>query len=322
MFKSKNLSYQEKRNPMILSVCPNPSIDTYAWLQQLNFGGVNRIEKLKEFPGGKGTHVAFALKQLGVGTSLFGNWAGNNGEWIKNASMKAGIRPVGIPLMGNNRKCYTFRSGDKTIENTELLEPGPEMTERDWQQFLRKFSSEVKKHEFVCMSGSWPTGAPDDAYLQLLLICTKHKKRALLDCSGIQLKNALKTKFFGLHINEHEALEAFGINDSVKVFSYLKDKVTLLALTNGKEGLYLRSSTSSLHANVVIDKVVSTVGSGDCLTAGIAYGVSNGLTLEDTAKYGVACGAANCLNDDLGMLKASDVENLFPKVKITIGKKD
>ena len=125
-----------------------------------------------------------------------------------------------------------------------------------------------------------------------------------------------------MHINEHEALEAFGINDSVKVFSFLKDKVTLLALTNGKEGLYLRSSTSSLHANVVIDKVVSTVGSGDCLTAGIAYGVSNGLTLEDTAKYGVACGAANCLNDDLGMLKASDVENLFPKVKITIGKKD
>ncbi len=302
---------------MILSVCPNPSIDTYAWLQQLDFGGVNRIAKLTEFPGGKGTHVAFALKQLGVDTSLFGNWAGNNGEWIKNASKKAGIRPIGISLKGNNRKCYTFRSNDKTFDNTELIEPGPEMSEKDWTQFLEKFNSEVKKHGLICMSGSWPKGAPKDAYLQLLKICAKHNVRAILDCSGIQLKNALKIPFYGLHINEHEAMETFGLANSTEAFAYLENKVSLIALTKGKEGLHLRSKKNLLQANVTIDQVISTVGSGDCLTAGIAYGIANGLNLENTAKYGVACGAANCLNEDLGMLKASDVRKLFRKVKVT-----
>lgn len=126
---------------MILCVCPNPSIDTYAWLQHIEPGETNRIEKLREFPGGKGTHVAFALKKLGADISLFGNWAGNNGEWIKDKSTKAGIRPIGIPLKGNNRKCYTFRSDDKSFDNTELLEPGPEMTGKDWEKFLKKFDS-------------------------------------------------------------------------------------------------------------------------------------------------------------------------------------
>jgi len=302
---------------MILCVCPNPSIDTYAWLHQMEYGKVNRIEKLKEFPGGKGTHVALALKELQVDVSLFGNWAGNNGYWIRETCKKRGINPIGIHLKGNNRKCYTFRSGDTAFDNTELLETGPEMTEKDWNKFLKEFNSQAKKHDLVCMSGSWPKGAPEDAYLQLLEICSKYGVRAILDCSGIQLKNALKTKFFGLHINEHEAMEAFGVSNSNEVFTYLKDKVSLVALTKGKEGLYLRSNNNLFHANVALEKVISTVGSGDCLTAGIAYGVAHRLSLEETVKYGVAYGAANCLNEDLGMLKAYDVRSLFRKVEVT-----
>lgn len=307
---------------MILCVCPNPSIDTLAWSDPIEYGAVNRIEKLKEFPGGKGTHVALALKELGGDVSLFGNWAGNNGEWIKDTCRRINVHPIGIPLKGNNRKCYTFRSGDTTFDNTELLEPGPKMAEKDWKKFLKKFYSHVKRHHLVCMSGSWPKGAPDDAYLQLLKICAKNDTRAILDCSGIQLKNALKTHFFGLHINEHEANEAFGTDSNTEIFNFLKGKVSLVALTKGKEGLYLRSKNKLLHANVLIDKVISTVGSGDCLTAGIAYGIANGLTLEDTARYGSACGAANCLNEDLGMLKASDVRHLFRKVDLTHKKVD
>ncbi len=301
---------------MILCVCPNPSIDTFAWSGPFKNGGVNRIEKLKEFPGGKGTHVALALKELNSEVSLFGNWAGPNGQWIKNNCRKKGIRPIGIPLKGNNRKCYTFRSNDKTFDNSELLEPGPEMTGKDWEKFLKKFNSCVKQHNLVCMSGSWPKGAPDDAYLQLLEICTKHDTRAILDCSGFQLKNALKTTLFGLHINEHEAYEAFGTKDATEVFEFLKDKVFLVAFTKGKEGLYLGSKNDRVHAHVAIDRVVSTVGSGDCLTAGIAYGIVSGLSWDDTAKYGVACGAANCLNEDLGMLKASDVRRLLHRASL------
>ncbi|SDD81994.1 tagatose 6-phosphate kinase [Pricia antarctica] len=64
---------------MILAVCPNPSIDTYAWLTVFKKGQANRISGMMEFPGGKGIHVAMALKELilrflywGIGLVLMG----------------------------------------------------------------------------------------------------------------------------------------------------------------------------------------------------------------------------------------------------------
>jgi len=302
---------------MILTVCPNPSIDTYAWLQIFRNGQANRISRIKEFPGGKGVHVAMALKELNFPVSLIGNWAGPNGEWIKKNSQLQGIEIVGTQLNGNNRKCYTFRSGlQKKINNSELLEPGPTMTAADWDFFITRFSMALNNCSLVCLSGSWPKGAPEDAYYQLLQISEKAGKRAILDCSGIQLKNALKGKFFGLHINEHEANINFGTKNHLEIRKHLEEKVSLLAITKGKEGLFLYLDNHYVHANVIVKNVKSTVGSGDCLTAGIAYAIVQELPFNQIAAYGVACGAANCMKEDLGILRFEDIQELLPLVQL------
>lgn len=41
------------------------------------------------------------------------------------------------------------------------------------------------------------------------------------------------------------------------------------------------------------------------------------MEIEDIARYGVACGAANCMYEPLGMLLKKDVEALLPKTIIT-----
>lgn len=38
--------------------------------------------------------------------------------------------------------------------------------------------------------------------------------------------------------------------------------------------------------SLLIDNVISTVGSGDCLTAGIMFALSEGMEIEDIARYG------------------------------------
>ncbi|SDD81963.1 tagatose 6-phosphate kinase [Pricia antarctica] len=224
---------------------------------------------------------------------------------------------LGPQLNGNNQKCYTFRSElDNDLNNTELLEPGPKMSAQDWNLFQIQFRKTLRHSTWVCLSGSWPEGAPEDAYSQLLQICEKENKKAISDCSGIQLKNALKGKFYGLHINEHEAISNFGVENRIEIRKYLKDNVSMLAITKGKEGLFLYLKDQYLHANVKVEDVKSTVGSGDCLTAGIAYAISNNLSLNQIAAYGVACGAANCMNENLGMLRLKDVQVLLPLVQI------
>jgi 1-phosphofructokinase family hexose kinase len=301
---------------MILSVCPNPSIDTYAWLDNFEPGGVNRIKKLEEYPGGKGVHVALAIAELGVSSKLLANWAGNNGDWIKKECSNRNIEISGIQLPGNNRKCYTFRSKNFDFQNTELLEPGPSLYAKNLIEFKDKFKSEIAKASLICMSGSWPKNSPNDAYAQLIEIAGKSNVKVILDCTGVQLEEALIKGFFGLHLNQHEAMNLCGSSNIKDLLRKLNGKVKLVALTKGKDGLDLFYNNQILTSNVAISNVVSTVGSGDCLTAGIAFAVFKKFEIKKIAAYGVACGAANCLSEALGMIKKEDVEKLLPKVQI------
>jgi len=150
----------------------------------------------------------------------------------------------------------------------------------------------------------------------LIQIANKYNKKFLLDCSGNQLIHALKEPFFGLHINEHEATETFGDSNIHEVKNSLGHSVELVALTKGKDGLYLSFKEQMVHASVAIDKVISTVGSGDCLTAGIAYAIAEQLSIEQIASYGVSCGAANCLYEKLGIFQPQDVRSLLSSVKL------
>ena len=45
------------------------------------------------------------------------------------------------------------------------------------------------------------------------------------------------------------------------------------------------------------------------------------MTFENMLRMGVACGGANCLREDLGMLYLEDVKKLFPEVDISQYKK-
>lgn len=301
---------------MILSVCPNPSIDTYAWLEDLKSGQVNRITKLEEFPGGKATHIAMALQQLGQQNTLMGNWAGNTGLWIQEQCAQRGIHIAGISLEGQNRKCYTFRSSNAELSNTELLEPGPTYRTEHWDQFKSAFEKEIVNHELICLSGSWPKGTPIIATRELIKSVNKAGKKIIIDCSGEQLKQSLNESFFGIHMNEDEAIALFNTNSIDTIIENLKSKVELIAITKGAEGLWLYYRDQLYHANVHIDKVISTVGAGDCLTAGIAYAVHNKLSAEHVAAYGASCGAANCLHEELGELKRETVQKLLEKVVV------
>jgi len=301
---------------MILSVCPNPSIDTYAWLDQLQPGHSNRITKLEEFPGGKATHIAMALQELGQQNTLMGNWAGNTGLWIQQQCAQRGINISGITLEGQNRKCYTFRSSNPEFANTELLEPGPTFSADHWKEFKTAFEKEIEHHDLICISGSWPKGAPNVATKDLINCVNKAEKKIIIDCSGEQLKQCLSESFFGIHMNEDEAISLFNTNSIDRIIENLKSRVELIAITKGAEGLWLYYQGQLYHSNVRIDQVISTVGAGDCLTAGIAYAVQNKLTPEQIAAYGAACGAANCMHEELGELRLESVQKLLKKVVV------
>lgn len=173
---------------MILCVCPNPSVDTSWTLEGGNIhpGSVTRITAVQRYPGGKATHTALALQEMGAPVLLMGIWAGENGRFIQAACHRYGLKTAGINLQqqspdqytAQNRSCYTVNGSnsssnsnsnsnssfssssfpDTQWNNTELLEPGPALSYADYSRFLEAYKDIINKKEIdqVVLAGSWP----------------------------------------------------------------------------------------------------------------------------------------------------------------------
>ncbi|MNF05107.1 6-phosphofructokinase isozyme 2 [compost metagenome] len=62
--------------------------------------------------------------------------------------------------------------------------------------------------------------------------------------------------------------------------------------------------------------VQSTVGAGDSMLAGIINSLSNGKTITESARYGVACGTAATMNQGTELCHLNDVEHLYDIIAV------
>src|SRR5690606_18207571 len=185
---------------MLLCHCPNPSVDQYVWIEHITPGKVHRISQEQHFPGGKGIHVAMALKELGEEVTILGFWAGPTVEWLRKQCHEMGISTCGPEVQGWSRTSMTFRS-DTMYNNTELIGCGPAIHEKDFENFRQSFQARLADATCITMSGSWPLGAQGDEYAQLITMANDQQKPVILDCAGQQLLHGLKAKPYAVHIN-------------------------------------------------------------------------------------------------------------------------
>ncbi|MBR9998654.1 MAG: 1-phosphofructokinase [Cyclobacteriaceae bacterium] len=302
---------------MLLAICPNPSVDTFVWVESLEPGKVHRANGEKRYPGGKGVHVALAASELGEEVTLLGFWGGETGNWIKNECLKRNIQCVGPGLNDWSRSCFTFKS-EGIYDDTELLGTGPEITLADYQEFIKNFNHYLEKADVITMSGSWPKGAPAGGYAEMIRAAKKKDKPVFLDATGDHFNLGLRERPYAIHLNISEGRSYTGLSEINDVVEYFKEYVDLVAITSGEEGLYMNVGDIILHGKVSLEKFYSAVGSGDCLMAGLAVGLANKMDAKEMLMLGVACGGANCLRKDLGMLYQHDVKMLLPKVEVNL----
>lgn len=294
---------------MILVVCPNPSIDTYWMMDDIKFGAVNRIKNQHKFPGGKGVHVAINIAELGESPTLLGIWGGSNGRWIKAACEQLQVPCDGVDIERENRNCIAVLSNNKSVLHTEFLEQGPEINTDIYQQLFSVYVAHLPSVSQIILSGSWPPGIGINPYGIFIDAANKNNIPVWIDCAGLVLQEALLHKPFGVHINQQEAIEI--CKDMQDPIKYFLQHTKMLALTEGKKGLHLYEGDKTAHAVYPVQEVISTVGCGDALLAGIVTASARNLSLSTIAKYGAACGAANCLRFELGMFYKEDVERFL-----------
>lgn len=304
---------------MILIVCANPSVDSFWTVETFKKGITNRSKEEMFYPGGKGIHSAFAINELGQEVKALGVWGGQTGQWLRKQCRHKNIKTIGPTVDQWNRLCITMKSDSKWNE-TELLGSGPDIEEDTIKDFLLAYKQCLanKNIESVIISGSVPSGFKIDFYPQLVEEAKNYDILAFVDASGPLLRQTLAANPFGIHVNQKEGQELYHQEGPDVIAERLQKYCELAAVTAGANGLYLGYRDESVHTLHKIEEssIVSTIGSGDCLLAGKCLACLKQKNIEHLARLAVACGSANCIHPELGMLKAEDVRKILPDVKI------
>ena len=305
---------------MILVINLNASVDKRYDMVELTKGEVMRAKAVDNTPGGKGLHVANVATILGEDCVATGLLGGKSGEFIAEKIRKYGIAQDFVQIAGETRSCLAIITEDGT--QTEILEPGPSVSEAEQQAFLKKYQELIKKADVIVASGSVPRNVPKDFYRILIEIAREYDKKFLLDTSGDLLKHGIAAKPYFIKPNKDEikALTGRKVEMQAEVIAEVKNfmqgGIALAAVSLGAEGSIVGYQDKIYKVTVPKIEAVNPVGSGDAYVAGMAIGLQRKYDIVDTIKLAAACGTANALEAESGFVTKHVVEDLIDKIRV------
>ena len=305
---------------MILVINLNASLDKRYELVDFAKGKIVRAKSVDNTPGGKGIHVANVDTILGEETVVTGFLGGKTGEFVAGKLEDYGINGDFVDVAGETRSCLAILTEDGA--QTEILEPGPEVSPEELKKFRKKYAELLDKADIVVASGSVPQGVPVDFYAELIEDAHAAGKKFLLDTSGDLLARGISAKpdFIKPNRDEIEALRGYRLHCEADVVReirhFLDEGIEMAAISLGSQGSLVGVDGDIYRVTVPEIDCQNPVGSGDSYVAGIAAGLQRKLSVEEIMRLGAACGTANALEAESGYVQKQIVEDLLPRIAI------
>jgi len=305
----------------ILTVTLNPAIDKTMRIKGFELGKDHRFEEPLLSAGGKGLNVSRALKKLGIKNLATGFLGGPDGEFIQGALCREKIDQDFIAIKCNTRTSLTVID-TATRRSTRLLEPGPKITGRDLRAFKKHYAQLLRRCKAVVLSGRNIPGAGDDIYRVLIGAAHRAGRLAVLDTSGLPLKEGIKAcpDVIKPNLAEAEFLLGEKLRTQVQlkkaVKALLKKGCRTVVISLGRKGAIAADEKDCYLAKVPVIKKINTVGCGDTMIAGFLAGYAKGQGLARSLSLAVAAGTANALTITPGGFTRLRVWHLAGQVKI------
>lgn len=282
---------------MIVTVTLNPAVDKVCLVDSLLIGDVNRIRESSSVAGGKGINVAKVLRQFHLPVACLGFLGGYSGRLIEDTMTKLGAECHFTDTKGDTRTNTSLLGGDGHV--TELLEPGPNITEKELAGFRKEFLYACEQCELMVLSGSIPQGVPDDIYAQLITECNRAGIKTLLDTSGEPLKKGILARPAMIKPNKKELEYLVGkrLSDRASIAKEAKALVAQgiekVVVSLGEEGLLYVDKVQEIFEPAKKVKTVNTVGCGDSVVASFCMSEISSEEADIAVKKAVALAAAN-----------------------------
>jgi 1-phosphofructokinase family hexose kinase len=312
---------------MIVTLTPNPAVDiTYA-VPTVTLGESHRVADVRERAGGKGLNVASVLTAMGSHVVAVAPVGAD-----ELAAFATDLTDRGVSLRLVESPCRTRRSvavvdGDGTA--TLFNEAGAAQPPAVWARVSGALAALAAQADVLTISGSLPTGAPDDLVQRLTAEATRAGLRVVLDVGGPALTRALSAGPTLVKPNRAEATAALdGGHGSAPTagdlaFALVDRGAEAAIVSDGASGIQLLHEDVELHARLRDPLRGNATGAGDALTASLAADLDSlgGLpqgrdAWAEVLRRGVAWSAAAVLQPVAGVIDPADVERLMSAVEV------
>ncbi|MFW5686757.1 MAG: 1-phosphofructokinase [Halanaerobium sp.] len=305
---------------MIKTLTLNPALDKTIIVESFRLNQLNRIKKVHKDAGGKGINVSKMLKNLGQPSRAAGFLGGAAGDYIKSEVEKMGIETEFVETAEETR---TNTKMVDPVNNTftDLNEAGAFIVKENIAELKEKIFKDLKKDDILVLAGSVPAGVEDDIYYRLIKIAAEKGVKTILDADGPLFRAGIKAAPTLIKPNEHELglhfKEEFKDLKTMirKAESLLDLGIEMIMLSLGKEGAVFITAAEKYRIEPLKLDVKSTVGAGDAMVAGLAFGLENKLSLEEMLKTAAACSSATLIREGTEMGSREDTARLKKAVR-------
>lgn len=286
----------------ILILGLNPAWQRLFYVDKFTPGEVHRIGKIEEYASGKGINCALVLHLLG-GTPLMMHFLGSeHGPRIFDEISAYGIQQAPVWIKEPTRICTTIVSEG---ESTELIEPSPDLTEYENEDFLQTINDYWSSTQSVALCGTFPQGFNVEQLNALDFAGKKVYVDAIEDVDAWLEKGVELLK---INLKEYcKLLSRLGIPQVMSSPQFWKMTATAVLERLPIKNLVVTDEESPVRAFRLVEKkfqgvqllpptvqVNNRIGAGDSFFAGWLYADTMGLDFEQCLIKATAVASARC----------------------------
>lgn len=304
----------------IVTVTMNPAIDKSSSVERVVPERKLYCETPHFEPGGGGINVSRAIKKLGGNSLLLYPAGGLTGQRLKDLLDEEELNHK--PFIIENQTRENLIVLDKsTNQQYRFGMPGATLQNNEWQEILDEIKSIKPKPDYLVASGSLPPGMPNDFYASLARIGKELNIRVVVDASGESLMLALKENVFLIKPNIREFREL--ISEEIKEESEIKQaakelvesgQCEVIVISIGAAGAIVASKEGVQHIVPPTVPIISKVGAGDSMVAGIVLSLALDKSIKDSIRFGIAAGSAAVMTPGTELCRKEDAERLFKEM--------
>ncbi len=301
----------------IVTMTVNPAIDKSSSVAHVRAERKLYCKFPRFEPGGGGVNVSRAIKKLGGESLLFYPAGGLTGKMLQKLLDREELNHRPFPIGGLIRENLVVLE-ESTGRQYRFGMPGPEFQEQEWEQFLTALSAMDPAPEYLVVSGSLPPGVPADFYARAARVGKERGAKVIIDTSEEAMKKVLEEGVYLIKPNIREFRELVGkdIKEEAQIKAEARKMIgsgrcELLVISLGAAGALMVTEKITERILTPTVPIVSKVGAGDSMVAGIVLSLARGRSPRESVLFGLAAGAAAVMTPGTELCRRDDAERLF-----------